>query len=88
MTPEAVEATDSGVMEAAVCNHHWVIEPPHGPTSLGICTACQATKEFHNYFDDTLRAGFHEVTVVMLPGSQLFETGELNLKYQAENQDD
>lgn len=30
------------------CVHLWSIEPPNGPTSLGTCTDCGATKEFHN----------------------------------------
>ena len=30
------------------CSHHWVIESPNGPTSLGRCRTCGAEKEFKN----------------------------------------
>ena len=30
------------------CVHSWSIEPPNGPTSLGTCVDCGATKEFRN----------------------------------------
>ncbi len=30
------------------CIHTWSIEPPNGPTSLGTCGDCGATKEFRN----------------------------------------
>ncbi len=30
------------------CVHTWSIEPPNGPTSLGTCADCGATKEFRN----------------------------------------
>ena len=33
---------------APVCSHHWVIEPPSGPVSLGVCQDCQETREFKN----------------------------------------
>lgn len=31
------------------CAHHWVIEPPRGPVSKGICIKCGAEKEFNNW---------------------------------------
>jgi hypothetical protein len=30
------------------CRHHWLIESPHGATSMGICKLCGAQKEFRN----------------------------------------
>jgi hypothetical protein len=30
------------------CRHHWLIESPHGATSLGVCKLCGAEKEFRN----------------------------------------
>jgi hypothetical protein len=30
------------------CSHHWLIEPPKGPTSMGVCKLCGARKEFDN----------------------------------------
>lgn len=28
--------------------HHWIIEEPHGPTSLGKCKYCHEVREFNN----------------------------------------
>jgi hypothetical protein len=30
--------------------HYWVIGPPEGPTSIGICRLCGAKKEFENSY--------------------------------------
>lgn len=32
----------------SVCNHYWDIEPPDGPTSIGICRHCGTQDEFSN----------------------------------------
>ena len=40
---------DTGLPEAK-CPHHWLIEPPQGPTSMGVCKLCGATREFDNQF--------------------------------------
>lgn len=31
------------------CIHYWIIESPHGPTSIGVCKLCGATSKFQNY---------------------------------------
>jgi hypothetical protein len=31
------------------CRHHWLIESPHGATSMGICKLCGAQREFRNW---------------------------------------
>jgi hypothetical protein len=36
------------------CCHHWLIESPHGATSMGICRLCGAQKEFRNSACDWL----------------------------------
>jgi len=59
-TPQpAVTATVSVNIASAlpiplvVCQaHHWLIAEPDGPMSLGRCTRCGATKEFHNWNTD------------------------------------
>jgi len=33
----------------SVCVHHWLIEPPDGPTSAGVCKLCEAVQDFGNY---------------------------------------
>ncbi len=32
----------------ASCTHHWVIESPNGPTSMGVCKICGLNAEFKN----------------------------------------
>ena len=32
----------------AECRHHWLVESPSGPTSMGICRICGAVKLFEN----------------------------------------
>jgi hypothetical protein len=34
----------------AKCPHHWLIDPPQGPTSMGVCKLCGATREFDNQY--------------------------------------
>jgi len=36
------------------CRHHWLIESPHGATSMGICKLCGSQKEFRNSAGDFL----------------------------------
>jgi len=31
------------------CIHHWIIDPPDGPVSKGVCKICGAEEEFDNY---------------------------------------
>jgi len=30
------------------CKHHWIVEPPSGHVSKGVCKNCKATKDFYN----------------------------------------
>jgi len=43
--------------EEPQCRHHWVIETPHGATSLGRCKICNEVREFRNSAADTLWEG-------------------------------
>ena len=40
--------------EKPTCQHHWIIESPHGPISLGECINCGEKREFRNSADDGL----------------------------------
>lgn len=40
------------VVELPSCRHHWIIEPPQGSTSKGICKVCGENREFRNSSDD------------------------------------
>jgi hypothetical protein len=46
------------VMERPVsrgtCRHHWLIEPPNGPTSKGVCKLCGEVKFFDNILADLM----------------------------------
>ena len=42
--PLAAEATHEG----SACQHHWVIDPPKGPVSKGVCRGCGEEREFPN----------------------------------------
>ena len=48
----------------ANCTHYWMIEPPSGPSSLGVCQNCGETRDFVNYVP-TL--GWEEVRDVTSP---------------------
>ena len=50
--PEAVAE-----VEVPTCRHHWVIESPHGATSVGRCKVCDEVREFRNSAADTLWEG-------------------------------
>lgn len=36
------------------CRHHWLIESPEGPTSLGRCKHCGTEREFSNSSSDSI----------------------------------
>ncbi len=35
------------------CVHHWIIDTPEGPTSLGQCKKCGLAREFCNIWTET-----------------------------------
>ena len=35
-------------MNKSECVHIWVIDPPEGPTSIGICRQCSEKRDFLN----------------------------------------
>ena len=39
----------------STCKHHWLIEPPDGPTSKGVCKLCGEVKVFDNVLADLLQ---------------------------------
>lgn len=43
--------------DVPTCRHHWVIETPHGATSMGRCKLCGEVREFRNAAADTLWEG-------------------------------
>ncbi len=47
-SPETNKAEEHQDFEKT-CAHHWVIEPPSGPVSKGVCKKCGAEREFDNW---------------------------------------
>jgi len=39
------------------CSHHWIIEPPNGPWSLGTCNKCKEIDAFKNSMPETSWTG-------------------------------
>ena len=40
------------IQNVSICQHHWVIDSPNGPTSKGVCCACGQEREFQNYLEE------------------------------------
>jgi len=40
--------------EKGTCRHHWIIEPPNGPVSKGVCKLCGEVKMFDNILADLM----------------------------------
>ena len=57
MTSRLLEktVTDVKVNDTAVtCVHHWIIDPPDGPVSTGMCQKCGEKRQFQNYFPHSI----------------------------------
>ena len=50
MAQQLIESVDlvQPVEQMSDCCHHWMIEAPNGPTSLGTCRDCGEAREFKN----------------------------------------
>jgi len=42
-----------GQGDTGACRHHWVIEAPEGPVSIGRCRVCGQSSHFKNFIDST-----------------------------------
>jgi hypothetical protein len=56
--------------EAPVCRHHWVIDSPHGATSMGRCKVCSEVREFRNSAADTVWEGDPMNSISKMGGSR------------------
>ncbi len=43
------ENTTTKSVGKETCQHHWMIEPADGKTSIGVCKQCGEWREFNNY---------------------------------------
>jgi hypothetical protein len=52
-----------------MCTHHWIIEPPNGPTSKGYCKLCPEVREFRNYPEEQEYSawGFNNSNSIAVP---------------------
>ncbi len=50
-----------GVAILGDCTHHWMIDSPNGPTSLGRCRDCDEVREFPNSCEDTIRVNNSDI---------------------------
>ena len=41
--------TEAAKRNKGHCAHYWIIDPPDGPVSRGVCKICGDEKEFNNY---------------------------------------
>lgn len=48
VVPKAQNIESLNNFISATCAHHWVIEPPNGPTSEGVCQRCGERRAFTN----------------------------------------
>lgn len=48
---------EKGALAAPQCQHHWLIESPHGTTSWGTCKRCGERRQFTNSASDALWDG-------------------------------
>lgn len=39
--------------------HHYIVAPPNGPTSEGVCKECGATRTFPNFVEGSYVADFN-----------------------------
>ncbi len=39
----------------SMCQHHWVIDPPEGPVSKGVCRSCGEERDFPSYTEGPLK---------------------------------
>jgi hypothetical protein len=57
MQAPVIEHINQPEQQEPTCRHHWIIESPHGSTSMGRCKICSEVREFRNSAADTLWEG-------------------------------
>ena len=50
-TTQTPRPISGGEEDGKLCRHHWVIEAPNGPISMGECRTCGETREFKNFIE-------------------------------------
>ena len=70
MTQTPVVEDEIIEQEAPTCRHHWVIDSPHGATSMGRCKLCSEVREFRNSAADTVWEGDPMSSISRMGGSR------------------
>ena len=73
------------------CAHHWLIGPPNGPTSSGVCKLCGAEGRFKNSADhvgedgrvDLAPEGYESRSERLLAGSTAYRVPLMNQEHNA-----
>ena len=55
--PRGRVGVQHGAGRVGACNHHWIIDPPNGPTSSGNCKMCGRKRKFPNSSEDSIWDG-------------------------------
>ena len=67
------EAPNNLSSENPDCRHHWIIAPPNGPTSLGICIFCETWGDFPNSIDQTVSSEVLEHMAIRLTRTTIWD---------------
>ena len=51
MVQQAERPAPQVIENPTECKHHWIIDSPTGPVSLGACRQCGEVREFKNYIE-------------------------------------
>ncbi len=73
MGTKSVAVLERPVIRAA-CKHHWLIEPPNGPISKGVCKLCGEVKLFDNILADLLST--KDASAISEPTNVVGEEGD------------
>ena len=47
----ASQVGEVGVV-AVTCRHYWIVDPPDGPVSQGVCRYCDEVRDFKNFLEE------------------------------------
>ncbi|MCY3568827.1 MAG: hypothetical protein OXH38_09390 [Chloroflexi bacterium] len=65
-----VTAVTPGLAAPHNCTHVWVIDSPHGASSLGRCARCDSHREFLNSIPEERRANNSDLFTQRRPGER------------------
>jgi len=51
---KSIEVKKRAIIRMSTCRHFWYIDPPNGPSSIGVCKQCGAKMDFFNSLPQAL----------------------------------